>query len=312
MSFANGLAASGGALTTAIDPARTSSASSASSAKVTTTVKHMMGTLWYEMLSAMNENGGTAGLGQGGEAFQSMYMWNIAQNDFGKYDTALTKATIQQIGARAGTAPGSAAAPALAAPSGHPVPGGPAPGGPAPGGPAPGSALAANASAPPAAGSTGGTISTAQVVNFARSVWPSITAAAQTLGVPAVALLAQSALETGWGTASPGNNLFGIKAADGEAGSSRATHEVVDGVATPQMASFRDYGSPAASIADFVSLVQSGFAAAMGQSSVAGFAQALAAGGYATDPGYAAKIVNISQSPRMAQALQAVGGAAGQ
>ena len=70
--------------------------------------------------------------------------------------------------------------------------------------------------------------------------------------MPPVALLAQSALETGWGTASPGNNLFGIKAADGQTGTSRPTHEMVDGLLTAQSATFRDYASPAASIADYV------------------------------------------------------------
>ncbi len=51
-----------------------------------------------------------------------------------------------------------------------------------------------------------------QATNFARAVWPQITAGGAALGVPAVAVLAQSALETGWGASAPGNNLFGIKA----------------------------------------------------------------------------------------------------
>jgi flagellar protein FlgJ len=291
MAFANGLAAT--TLTNATEAATTGTANP----QVTTTVQHMMGTLWYEMLSAMNENGGTEGLGPGGEAFQGMFLWNVAQNDFGKYDTALTQATIRQIGGRANVTPGAAPSPAPAAGAAAPAPEAPAEAAPA-------------EAAAGGAGAASGTVSAAQVVSFARAVWPAITAAAQKLGVPPVALLAQSALETGWGTAMPGNNLFGIKAVDGETGTTRATHEVVDGIATPQLASFRDYGSAAASVADFVSHVQSGFSAAVGQGSVAGFAHALAAGGYATDPAYAAKIVTISQSPMMAQALQAVGGGA--
>jgi flagellar protein FlgJ len=122
-------------------------------------------------------------------------------------------------------------------------------------------------------------------------------------------VLAQTALETGWGAASPGNNLFGVKASGGESGSMRATHEVVDGVLTPQTSSFRNYSSLASSVSDYVGLIQSGFGAAAGQSTVAGFAQALQAGGYATDTNYASKIVNIAQSPLMAQVLQAIGGA---
>jgi flagellar protein FlgJ len=45
----------------------------------------------------------------------------------------------------------------------------------------------------------------------------------------------------------------------------------------------------------------------MGQSSVAGFARALQAEGYATDNQYAAKIIGIAQSPMMSGVLQALG-----
>ncbi len=144
--------------------------------------------------------------------------------------------------------------------------------------------------------------------NFAKSVWPQITQAAQALGVPPVAVLAQTALETGWGAAAPGNNIFGVKASGGESGTMRDTHEVIDGVLTSQAASFRNYSNLADSISDYVGLIQFGFSAATGQSTVAGFAQALQAGGYATDMNYASKIVNIAQSPLMAQVLQAIGG----
>jgi flagellar protein FlgJ len=147
-----------------------------------------------------------------------------------------------------------------------------------------------------------------QAKNFAKSVWPQITQAAQALGVPPVAVLAQTALETGWGASSPGNNIFGVKASGGESGTTRATHEVIDGVLTPQTASFRNYSDLADSISDYVGLIQSGFSAATGQNTVAGFAQALQSSGYATDTNYASKIVNIAQSPLMAQVLQAIGG----
>jgi flagellar protein FlgJ len=284
MAFAN-------SLTAAAAPADTGS----DNAKIASSVTHMMGMMWYEMLSEMNQSAGTSDLGPGGSAFQSMFLWNVAENDFGKYDKALTQATIQQIGGRASAAP----APAPAA-------------GPAPTTQTTASTAATGATetATAAPGGTAGAATLAQAVSFAKSVWPQISQAAQQLGVPAVAVLAQTALETGWGTASPGNNLFGVKAADGETGTTRATQEIVDGVATPQLASFRDYGSAAASVSDFVSLVQTGFSGALGQTSVAGFAQALAAGGYATDPSYAAKIVKISQSPMMTQVLQAVAGTA--
>jgi flagellar protein FlgJ len=74
----------------------------------------------------------------------------------------------------------------------------------------------------------------------------------------------------------------------------------------PTLAAFRSYASVQDSIADYVREIRGSFPHAVGQGSVAGFAQALAAGGYATDRAYAAKIVNLAQSPLMAAALAAV------
>ncbi len=45
--------------------------------------------------------------------FQSMFLWNVAQNDFGKYDCRLIDAAMHQIGGAAAEAPAAAAAPAI-------------------------------------------------------------------------------------------------------------------------------------------------------------------------------------------------------
>jgi peptidoglycan hydrolase FlgJ len=252
-------------------------------------MQRLTGVLWYQMLSSLNQTGMDEGaLGAGGGDFQSMFMWNLAQNDFGKYDSGLIQAAMHQIGGAASQAP--AAMPstltALAAKA---------------------AAFIAPASSTPVQDTTLSPNILTQATNFAKAVWPQITAAAEALGVPAVAVLAQTALETGWGASAPGNNLFGIKSNGGECGSTRATHEMVDGVLTPQLASFRDYQSTESSVADYVSLIQSSYQSATGQGSVAGFAQALQANGYATDTNYAAKIEQIAHSPIMARVLQAVG-----
>ena len=62
---------------------------------------------------------------------------------------------------------------------------------------------------------------------FVRSIWPHAQRAAQELGVLAKALVAQAALETGWGRrlasregGASSHNLFGIKA--GSAGTASA------------------------------------------------------------------------------------------
>jgi len=277
--------------------ARASIAHAGPPPKEAAAIQHLAGLLWYEMLSELNKTGFDSDtLGTGGDDFQSMFLWNVAQNDFGKYDTGLLSAIGRQVGGVADMAP---AAPPVA-PAAEPDFGGPVLAAMQLGDmAASGAAAEVTGSAPQAPPAN----LAAQAKQFAQAVWPQISAAAQVLGVPAVAMLAQSALETGWGTAAPGHNLFGIKAAYGQAGTSRATHEMVDGVLVPQTARFKDYASNAASVADYVGLLQGGFPAALGQPSVAGFAQALQLGGYATDRNYAVKIVNISQSRLMQAAL---------
>lgn len=260
--------------------------------------ENLMGVLWYQMLSSLNETGmSEASLGAGGGNFQSMFLWNVAENDFGKYDSGLLNAALHQVGGVSKQAPSvaqialSAGLPSMSmtiSPDQSdmlPITQEPLPDN--------------NADEPQGLA--------AQATSFAKSVWPQIQAAAKTLGVPAVAVLAQTALETGWGNATPGHNLFGVKAVSGEPGTLRATHEVVDGVLTPKMADFRNYTSSADSVSDFVALVQNSYPDAIGQTSVSGFASALQTGGYATDQNYARKIEQIANSPLMSQVLQSVG-----
>jgi flagellar protein FlgJ len=282
----------------------TSATTTAGEARTVATVKHLAGLLWNEMLSDLNKTGlSSNSLGIGGDSFQSMFMWDISQDDMGKYDGPLVSAALRQFGTQADA---GAATPATEATADEAAM---LPSTLSTIAAAGGTISATPLAAPDAdvAGTQNGSLLT-QAKNFARGIWPQIISAAQKLGVPPVALLAQSALETGWGTASPGNNLFGVKAADGQTGTARPTHEMVDGMLTAQTATFRDYPSSAASIADYVQQIQSGFQKVSGQSTVSGFAQALQASGYATDSSYATKIISISQSPMMAQVLQALTG----
>lgn len=258
-------------------------------------IENLVGTLWYEMLSSLNQTGMSDDtLGTGGSNFQSMFLWNVSENDFGSYDGNLINAAMHQVGGTSGQAPtimpSQAVASVLSANSGvESMP------------------ITQEILPPPGDDSLFSPDLVVQATDFAKSIWPQITAAAKVLGVPAVAVLAQTALETGWGAAAPGHNLFGIKAVDGQSGTVQETHEVVDGVLTPQVANFRNYASSSASISDYVSLIQGLYPDAVDQGNVAGFAQALQAGGYATDQNYAGKIEQIAQSPLMFQVLQAVG-----
>jgi flagellar protein FlgJ len=136
---------------------------------------------------------------------------------------------------------------------------------------------------------------------FVEKMLPHATAAARELGVDPRAIIAQAALETGWGTSQPAdagstsNNFFGIKAGESWRGArvGSATTEFVDGVARGEQAQFRAYGSVAENIADYVRVLREPrYAQALGTGSdVRAFANALQRGGYATDPEYANKLV---------------------
>ncbi len=139
---------------------------------------------------------------------------------------------------------------------------------------------------------------------FVEGLLPHATAAARELGVDARAIVAQAALETGWGTSQPadasGNshNYFGIKAGANWRGASVSadTTEFVAGEAGSERARFRAYGSVAENVTDYVRVIRDNprYTAALGTGAdVRAFATALQRGGYATDPQYANKLVSV-------------------
>jgi flagellar protein FlgJ len=152
-------------------------------------------------------------------------------------------------------------------------------------------------------------------VDFVRTLAPYAKAAAEKLGVSTRAVLAQAALETGWGKHMPQHangrqsfNLFGIKAdGDWQGGSvTAATQEYRQGTPASENADFRSYASPVQSFADYVRLLSGNprYAGALDQGdNVAAFGQALHRAGYATDPDYAAKLTTIANSDTMREAL---------
>jgi flagellar protein FlgJ len=156
---------------------------------------------------------------------------------------------------------------------------------------------------------------------FLRALWPHAEQAAQELGVAPEALLAQAALETGWGrhvmpgaNGQPSYNLFGIKADRGWDGQlvNMSTLEYKDGVAMKTRAAFRAYGSYTESFTDYVEFLkanpryQRALAAA---SDPEAFVEELQRAGYATDPAYAAKLKRILGSEDLAQVRAELKGA---
>ena len=137
---------------------------------------------------------------------------------------------------------------------------------------------------------------------FIAELMPHATEAARELGVDPRSLIAQAALETGWGRSQPGgdsHNLFGIKAGSSWTGASvqANTEEFAAGVASRVDANFRAYGSPRESVEDYVRVIRDNprYAGALNTGSdVQRFANALQRGGYATDPDYARKLVAVA------------------
>ena len=150
---------------------------------------------------------------------------------------------------------------------------------------------------------------------FVDQVLPTIRTAAHALGLNPLALLAQAALETGWGKrmartadGNSGWNLFGIKADDAWGGA-RATANTIEysgGVATQRHAAFRAYGSIEESVTDFGNLLKSSpryrDAAAAGSDAQA-YIASIGRSGYATDPAYADKLNEILHSSTMRSAI---------
>lgn len=153
--------------------------------------------------------------------------------------------------------------------------------------------------------------------DFVRTMWPHAQRAGSQLGVDPHALVAQAALETGWGKSVPSQaggsssfNLFGIKAGSSWSGATATvpTLEFEDGVAVRRVERFRAYDSPADSFSDYAKLIGNNprYENAVGAGGdVATFASALQAGGYATDPSYAQKVVAVADEVRSLTSTQA-------
>jgi flagellar protein FlgJ len=119
----------------------------------------------------------------------------------------------------------------------------------------------------------------------------------RTAGIPTSFTLAQAALESSWGARAPGNNLFGVKADPSWKGPTVdiATHEVVDGKPVAITAKFRAYPSWSDCLVDHAQffLQNPRYAPCFREKTGEGWARAVAAAHYATDPGYADKLISI-------------------
>jgi flagellar protein FlgJ len=154
---------------------------------------------------------------------------------------------------------------------------------------------------------------------FIQRLLPAATRAAEQLGLEPLALIAQAALETGWGqrmfktsSGADSHNLFGIKAHGNWQGDVAVvdTLEYRQGIAQKEKARFRAYDSPEQSMQDYVSLIQQNprYQAALNAAADAkSYFRQLQAAGYATDPNYAEKILSVLEGKAFKQVRNLLG-----
>ena len=147
--------------------------------------------------------------------------------------------------------------------------------------------------------------------NFVARLSTPARVVSQQSGIPHQLIVAQAALESGWGQreipaadGSPSYNLFGIKAGGSWDGpvTEITTTEFEQGAAKKIKAKFRVYGSYVEAMADYVKLLTNNprYAGVANARSPEQAAQALQQAGYATDPQYASKLVSVRQQMKNA------------
>ncbi|PLV56758.1 glycoside hydrolase family 73 protein [Thermotoga sp. SG1] len=111
-------------------------------------------------------------------------------------------------------------------------------------------------------------------------------------GIDRKILLAQSALETGWGKHVVGNNLFGIKKLSWLEGAVTAQTKEFDGVKT--IDTFQSFVSPENSMIAYLILIKECYNKAWAKrKNPRLYFQLLQEMGYATDPMYAKKCLDV-------------------
>jgi flagellar protein FlgJ len=141
--------------------------------------------------------------------------------------------------------------------------------------------------------------------SFIDTVMPYAKKMAKALGISPAVLIAQSALETGWGKKiingadnQSSFNLFNIKAQKGWQGDkvTKDSLEVENGIGIKRRSEFRSYQGFAQSFTDYGQFINNNqrYKEALQQGTDAGrYAEELQKAGYATDPQYAEKIKQI-------------------
>jgi flagellum-specific peptidoglycan hydrolase FlgJ len=150
---------------------------------------------------------------------------------------------------------------------------------------------------------SGGKVDNSSREAFITSILPYAQQVSQETGIPASILIAIPLNEQGWQQPAPGNNYFGIKGSNPRTGANTgpvATWEDYGGGRTNIQDTFRAYDNPAESFRDFAQFLRDNprYAGALRileqTGDGAAFIRAVHAAGYATDPQWSNKILNIA------------------
>lgn len=126
---------------------------------------------------------------------------------------------------------------------------------------------------------------------FIDAMLPYATAAGKRLNIDPYMIIAQSALETGWGKHAPNFNYFGIKGKGGV----QSTKEFLNGKWVTVNSAFKGYKNMEDSVngyADFI-IKNPRYAKALQAKDAYAYLQAIKDAGYATDPTYVDKVSGI-------------------
>lgn len=144
--------------------------------------------------------------------------------------------------------------------------------------------------------------------DFIAAIAPAAVASMRASGVPASFVIAEGALESGWGSsqlAQQAFNLFGVKSDASWHGDvlTMNTREFLNGQWVMVPAHWRKYPDWHGCMDDHAAFLHQNprYAAAFKTISGSDFARSVSAAGYATDPSYASKLIEIMTEHNLAQ-----------
>jgi hypothetical protein len=136
---------------------------------------------------------------------------------------------------------------------------------------------------------------------FVAKIMPYAVQEGERTGVDPRIIVAQAALESGYGRSAPGNNFFGIKSHGRPGGQTFATTEVINGQTKRINDSFRTFDSMGDSVRGYGEFLRQNprYRPMLEAQGMDAQIAALARSGYATDPNYGSKIRSIASGIRM-------------